>query len=144
MKFTNSLIFFLLTLVIVLFVYFKLRPPDIIHKEVLRIDTIEIIKPKEKIILRKAKPKIIYRYDTIVKTSPFVVNFDTIVNKDTISVSYKFPENSLDFSVLPFPDTIYIPKFVYSFEKKKERWWEKPVVFLFGATLGYVLCKTKR
>ncbi len=110
----------------------------------LRVDTIEIVKPKEKIIIRKAKPKIIYRRDTIFQTTPFVANFDTIMNKDTISINYKFPENTLDFSILSVPDTFYVPKYVYSFEKKKAEWWEKPVVFLLGATLGYILCKTKR
>ena len=129
---------------IVIFLWlFQLQKPKPSPVEIHRIDTVTVVKPFEKLVVRRAKPKIIYRRDTIFQTAPFVASLDTILQRDTISLLYQYPENLLDFSISSIPDTYRIPKFVYSLEKRKEKWWEKPVIFVVGTTFGFFLCKIK-
>lgn len=140
MKLNSFLLFLAIVLLILIFIY---KPGKIEKSEVLRIDTITIIKPVERIVVSKAKPKIIYQRDTIIQTKPFVATLDTIVSKDTIEAEYKFPENIIDLRISRSADTIAIPKIVVLEKKEKNNLLEKGLFFLAGATLGLLLGKTK-
>jgi hypothetical protein len=71
MKTSNILIAFLSILV----AFLLLRNCDrkqTERVEIVKFDTIEVIKPIERIVVRKGKPKIKYIYDTIIVSQPFV------------------------------------------------------------------------
>jgi hypothetical protein len=140
---TQRIITIVLFALILILILLHLRKPKSSPVEILKIDTITLVKPVEKVVIRRAKPKIIFRRDTIIQTHPFVVSIDTAVQRDTISLQYRYPENILDLSISSVPDTFKVPKIVYSFDKKKERWWEKPAIFVLGTAFGYLLCKIK-
>lgn len=129
-----------LILVIILQSFKSKKFPDV---ELLKVDTVEIVKVVEKVEIRKAKPKIIYKHDTIYQTKGFVAHLDTIIQKDTIKASYEFPENYLDLQIMRSSDTFRLPSFRFTLQKEKKTWLDYAPAFIIGTVVGFVLGKTK-
>lgn len=107
-----------------------------IFAEKVKCDTVYI--EKLPLIIRDIKPKIIYRkkIDTLVEYS-FTARIDTVIQKDTISVTYKFPENA--FSEIYYKPQPY-PLITKTETIIKERpWYEAPAYLLGGLLTGYLL-----
>ncbi len=111
--------------------------------ELVRVDTVEIVKVVEKVQIRKAKPRIIYKNDTIYRCNGFIARLDTVVQKDTITVSYEFPEHLFNIEIARGNDTLRIPSFHYSLQKKEKTWLDYAAPFIIGTAIGFVLGKTK-
>lgn len=139
----NNLLVLVIIVLLAWILASKLSRKNVERLEIVRIDTVEIVKPKERIIVKRAKPKIIYLRDTIVESKPYVAVLDTIVQKDSIQVNYFFPENQMDLKILPSSDTIRVPKIIYSKEQKKNAWMDYVVPTIVGIAFGYILGKAK-
>lgn len=115
----------------------KEQPQQIVERIV--IDTVEKVLPPKIISITKVRTKIRYIRDTIIYEKPFVASLDTIALGDTISVKFHFPEKELSLFVHTRSDSLRLP---ILFRKKVERngkWFERPLVFLSGVVLGWLL-----
>ena len=102
-------------------------------------DTIIKLQPAKPVILTKIKTKIIVQSDTVIQFHPFISKLDTVVNSDTISTKFEFPQNLFSFDFKKKPDSISIQKMVvYQPVEKKRQWWETPAMILTGAVIGFV------
>lgn len=119
--------------------------PTIITNEKIIVDTIVKIVHSDPIVLDKVKTKIVYVRDTIIETKPFIASVDTVLNNDTISIKYYYPDNCMDLDIRQSPDSIltekvYITKEIL-IEKDcpKNSWWQTSAVGLGGAVIGFIL-----
>ncbi len=104
------------------------------------VDTLFIEKQSEPIIIKEIKPKLIYRHDTVIVTPPFIAKVDTIIQRDTIRIEYFYPENLMNLSVFPKPDSLEIRNIYITKEiTKSNNWWELPAGILSGVILGYFI-----
>jgi len=133
----------LAAIAVIIFLVFQERSSKQLERIVTRIDTIEIVKPVERVVIAKAKPKVVVKRDTIVCVKPFIAELDTIVRSDTIQARYNFPENTLDIKLSRMADTIRIPRMVISNAEQKETWWHRAIPFAAGAIFGYALSRIK-
>lgn len=142
MKTSNILVAFV-TAVLVFVIIQTCRRNSIERVEVVKYDTIEIVKPVERIVIQRAKPKIKILRDTIIETKPFIAELDTIVKSDTVSAKYTFPENIFEFQISRKADTFRIPKLVFAKQNRKEDWLDKIGTLVVGVSLGYLIAKIK-
>jgi hypothetical protein len=109
----------------------------------IQIDTVFKTIEKEPIILEKIKTKIIKQKDTIIKTYPFIAKVDTILKRDTIKISYDFPQNIFSMNIRRMPDTLALQKMLITKMIKIEPpWWETPAFIAAGTLIGYVLASS--
>jgi hypothetical protein len=123
-------------------------------------DTVVRIIPGDTIYL-KAKGKIEYRTvsglspDTTVRNDTvknlpsqvqlgkelaFTASLDTIIKRDTVFVSYMFPENLFELYIKQHPDSVMT--FTNTITKNieiKEVWYVKPAYISGSIVLGYIL-----
>ncbi len=103
-------------------------------------DTVIKIEHKEPITITKVKPKVVYKYDTIIQSPPFIAELDTIIRTDTIYLRYNFPENIFSMKMYQSPDSLILREI--TFEKaiiKEMQWWEIPLYVAGGAGLGILI-----
>ena len=109
------------------------------HDSKVIYDTVYKIQPAEPVILTKVKTKIITQSDTIIQFHPFISKLDTVVNSDTISTKFEYPQNLFSFEFRKKPDSISIQKMiVYQPVERNRQWWETPALILTGAVVGFV------
>ena len=101
-------------------------------------DTIIKTVESEPVIIEKIKPKIIYSRDTVIKTNPFVAFVDTVIKRDTVFAEYTYPENLFSLEIREPVDSIMIPQ-ITEYKEKQVEWWEKPLFFITGSFVGYLL-----
>ncbi len=141
---TSNILVALVTAVVVFAIVQTCRRSSIEGVEIVKYDTIEIVKPVEKIVIQKAKPRIKIVRDTIIETKPFVAELDTIVKSDTVSAKYTFPEKSfLNFKSVEKADTFRIPQFVVARDDRNKDWLDKIGTFVVGVSLGFLIAKIK-
>lgn len=143
MKMKNYLILFLCVLLGFFSGYF-LNPKKSNErneiKEIFIKDTIEKIKYSEPIIITKVKTKIIKTSDSQIVTNPFISRLDTIINQDTISSVYEFPDNLLSIKFNTAPDTMMLRKIeIVKNNPKEDKWWEVPLYIAGGVILGFLI-----
>ncbi|MFN3307305.1 MAG: hypothetical protein ACK42Z_09000 [Candidatus Kapaibacteriota bacterium] len=110
--------------------------------KLVRVDTVQIVKVVEKVQIQKAKPRIIYKHDTIYQSSGFIAQLDTVIQKDTVKASYEFPQNLMSIEISRANDTLRVPTFQYSLQKKKSTWLEYATPFFIGTAVGFLFGKT--
>ena len=101
-------------------------------------DTIIKTVKSEPIVIEKIKPKIIYRRDTVIKTKPFAAVVDTVIKRDTVYAEYMYPDNLFSIEISTPDDSIMIPQ-ITEYRENKNEWWEKPLFFITGSFVGYLL-----
>lgn len=117
------------------------KPAVIAEKQIFR-DTIVKILPQKTIKLH-TKPKII-RNDTIKPN--FTFELDTLVNRDTLKISYSYPENNLFVRFAATPDTFRYEHTQVQINPQvsDSKWKEQALYFVSGVALGILLVKIKR
>jgi hypothetical protein len=109
-------------------------------KEIYIKDSVEKIKYSEPIYITKVKTKIIKTSDSQIVTNPFISKLDTIINQDTISAIYEFPDNLLSIKLNSAPDTMILRKIeIIKSKPKEEQWWEVPLYITGGIILGFLI-----
>jgi len=109
-------------------------------KEIYIKDTVEKIKYSEPIYITKVKTKIMKTSDSQIVTNPFISKLDTIINQDTISAVYEFPDNLLSIKFNSAPDTMILRKIeIIKSNTKEEQWWEVPLYITGGIILGFLI-----
>lgn len=109
-------------------------------KEIFIRDTIEKIKYSEPIFITKVKTTIIKTSDSQIVANPFISKLDTIINQDTISAVYEFPDNLLSIRFNTAPDTMILRKIeIIKNKPKDEQWWEIPLYITGGIILGFLI-----
>ena len=114
----SNLIAFLCIAVIVLFTLHKCseseKPPKVIDNTIyIEGKTDTLIKYDTSFVYLKGKGKIQWLIDTVYKdsiypTKPFISRLDTILNKDSISISYSYPKNDFTLNIRRFDSILYI------------------------------------
>lgn len=104
-----------------------------------RIDTVYKFIKRDSIRIVKAKPKIIILQDTASNENNFVIKMDTVLLHDTISLTYKYPENELDMILKSAPDTLRTIQIAIQEKSTQEEWWHKPSMILGGIIVGYFI-----
>ena len=142
-KYTYSIIIFIIGLIIGYLLNQGFRKQDekisIKYDSKVIYDTIIKMQPAKPVILTKVKTEIIIQSDTVIQFHPFISKLDTIVNSDTISTKFEYPQNLFSFEFRKKPDSISIQKMlVYQPVEKKRQWWETPALILTGAVIGFV------
>ncbi|MCX7909862.1 MAG: hypothetical protein N2560_10175 [Ignavibacteria bacterium] len=136
--------FWLVLLVLVCIILYLISIPKKTEKvELVRLDTVTIVRPTERIVVRKLKPKIVYLRDTIIQTQPFIASFDTIIKKDTIYLTYNFPTNEMNLDIKKGSDTFRIPQMVVTKVKPEKSVFEQTLPLFIGFTAGFLLSKIK-
>ncbi len=104
-------------------------------------DTIVKTIEAKPIVVEKVKTKVKYIRDTIICEKPFVAELDTISSGDTIVAQFYFPEKEISLRITRAADTLRIPTPIAKVESKQTNWWEKPLFFLSGLALGWLVFK---
>lgn len=112
--------------------------PNIEYRYKVKRDTIIKTVKTDPVIIEQIKPNIIYKRDTVIKTKPFVAVVDTVIKRDTVYAEYEYPENLFSLEISHPDDSIMIPQ-ITEYKEKKEEWWEKPILFITGSFVGYLL-----
>lgn len=87
--------------------YFNTGVERIRQVKVISHDTVYQVIPRQPIIAKLKAKKI--EYDTIseaVPVRPFTASADSLINGDSISISYSYPTNTFDFSMRRKADTV--------------------------------------
>ena len=93
------------------------------------------------IVIEKVRAKLIYKRDTIIKTAPFVATVDTVYKRDTIMVSYSYPENEMNMAIRLATDTVYNEVKTIAISNNKNDWWHTPAAAAGGLLLGIIISK---
>lgn len=85
--------------------------------------------------------KIVYIRDTIIESKPFVASIDSVMTRDTIKVSYAFPQNRFDIDLHRMPDTVHTKILILNktTECPPEPWYIKPIYAGAGLLIGFGL-----
>jgi len=138
MKYYFVAIALLLLVAVLLFCLNYSNNQKVTHELKYKYDTVLKEIKTDPIVIEKKKAIIKYIKDTIIITKPFEAKIDTVIKMDTIKMYYQFPENRFSLFYKRKTDTIpIITKTIVKYEKAQ--WWERPLFFLGGATLGFVL-----
>lgn len=129
--------------------YFALRPdPTVIYKPYVETkrDTVQQVVevPKEVIRIRQVAT---VRYvhdtlstmDTIYSTTAFIASLDTIVKKDTLNISYSFPQNIFDVAYHPSPDSIITNSIDVIRYIPREKAWHEETWFRIATHVAAIL-----
>lgn len=139
MKKISILLLIFLIVVGVLWLFFLPKNKSERSVERIVVDTVEKILPPKKILITRVRNKVQYIRDTIICERPFIASLDTIAQGDTIAAKFYFPEKELSLSVRTRSDSLRIPIIVREKTKHKDKWFERPLVFLSGVALGWLL-----
>ena len=111
--------------------------------EVLHDTIVRTIKP-DPIVITKVRTKIIKLKDTVIAFHPFRAVVDTVIKWDTIHSYFEFPSGMFSLEYLPAADTLSFSKTVYcKTAKRKEKWWEKPLMIMGGVLAGYTIGRVR-
>ena len=102
-----------------------------------KVDTLIIEKPRKPLKI-KAKAKIEKIGDSIIEREPFIASIDTIIERDTISATYQFPQDTIGIFLKRRPDTL-AQRTVQIMVEKKRTWYETPAYIGIGAIIGAVV-----
>lgn len=107
-------------------------------------DTVYEIIPQKSIQI-KAKAKVEFRDSAKIETQAFEASIDTVVAKDSIHISYCFPENSIYFKLSAMPDTIAkYNLMLFETEPRQENvWLSRLGYFASGLVGGYIISRIK-
>ncbi len=112
----------------------------IVEKEVYR-DTVVKMLPRKEIKI-KVKPKI-QHLDTIF--NGFTFSLDTLISKDTVNISYSYPENSLFLRFAAMPDTFRYERTILNISKSEKDCLlqDKLLYAVSGVAIGLIIAKIK-
>jgi hypothetical protein len=110
------------------------------YKDSIKYDTIlRVIKPDNIYITKKSDTTFINNTDTIIYETPaFIDSVTVLLNKDTLSSTYKFPERQFSHWLRRHEDTVkLIVRTIYIPYEKDLSWYEKssfviPISFVSG------------
>jgi len=136
---------------------FAFRPaPEVIYKPVIErySDTIrQVIEVPKDVIRIRTVAQVIYKdgptayvHDTVYKTRPFVACLDTIVKRDTINITYSFPQHIFDLEYHPSPDSVVYDRIETVIRVPRDKvWHEEPwfrvTTHVLTAALTAWVCK---
>lgn len=104
------------------------------RRTVTQIDTTYITRTDT--ITIKARPKVIYRYDTLLLTPPFTATLDTAIGKRIWKADYHFPEHSLEISSSGIDTSLIL---VQPLPECPSRTSDIGIGFLAGTALGFAI-----
>lgn len=81
----------------------------------------------------------VVEHDTVYTTAPFVATLDTLINQDTISLAYRFPQHAFAIDLRSAPDTLRVPMPVRIIEDHKRPVWLDVLTHVGAAALGYAI-----
>jgi hypothetical protein len=137
----NTLIIIIIFLFIALLYLFNSNKSNINNQIIKRDTVIKYIEHKP-ININNKKAKIKYIKDTIISTKPYEASLDTIINKDTISLSYIYPDNIFNLNINKSIDTLkYEREIITNNNNKDSNWFDIAIAGLSGVILGYILGK---
>lgn len=102
-------------------------------------DTIYIEKVRPELQI-KTKLKIKYIDTNEIKTKAFAAELDTVVNRDTIKLTYYYPGNNLNLLLRSAKDSIPA-RIIFFSNERKDVWWEKPAYAISGIIIGALICR---
>lgn len=138
----NTLIILIILLLFIALIYlFNTNNNNIKYNQIIKRDTLIKYIEHKPIKINNTKAKIKYIKDTIIITKPFEANLDTIINKDTISLSYNYPDNIFNFCVNKSIDTLKYEREIITNNNKDSNWFDIAIAGLSGIILGYILGK---
>ena len=76
----------------------------------------------------------------------FIVNFDTIVNRDTFSLRYEFPRNLFHFDFGPHKDSLMFQQLTieHKITETKTNWWTTFIIATGSCVAGYLLGSNRK
>jgi hypothetical protein len=105
-----------------------------------RTDTVFIEVLVQPLIIENMEAKITKKVGPEIKTQPFEAAADTVVDNDTIQISYSFPENNFNLKIFPGADSIMIQRvFTETHSYLPEKWWENPLYLAIGILIGLII-----
>lgn len=130
-----SIILTLILTIIIVYNYFNYQ--NIANKNIYIHDTLIVIN-FDTIHIEKIKPRIVYRHDTLIQTKPFTAIIDTIIQKDTIYMSYDYPENLFNMRLTHQPDSFRVQKTI-EYKNEETNWTSKIIYFVAGIAAGIII-----
>ncbi|MCX8054348.1 MAG: hypothetical protein N3A67_01605 [Ignavibacteria bacterium] len=112
----------------------------VVEKEIYR-DTVFLALPPKEVKIR-ANPRIQYS-DTSSDSFSFVL--DTLISKDTLKISYSYPENNLFLRFAAMPDTFRYERTILNIKQPGNncRLQDKLLYAISGAAVGLIIAKIK-
>lgn len=105
-----------------------------------RTDTLFIEVPVQPHIIENMAAKITEQPGPEIKTQPFEASADTVVDNDTIKISYSFPENNFNLKIFPGADSIMVQRiYTETHSYLPEKWWENPLYLTIGILIGLII-----
>jgi len=107
-----------------------------------------VILPPDTVYLDVVKAKIVYRnifvhdslVDTVIETKPFTASMDTTLGCNSISLEYRFPENTFNnLNFVSCPDTILIQDTIIQNTTVTSSFWDDVRNIGIGFVGGFVL-----
>jgi len=131
------LLFIILLLGYYLFTNETSQPKE---KYVTKIDTSYLAIFKDPIKYEKIKAETIYEInDSTNKIIYFKAEADTVLNFDTVKITYSYPENYFEIKISGKADSIMVQNmYSESIEYLNPNWWENPLYFIFGFLIGII------
>ncbi len=112
----------------------------VVEKEILR-DTVIMVLPAKDVKI-KANPRI-QQSDTTLNSFSFVL--DTLISKDTLQISYSYPENNLFLRFAAMPDTFRYERTILNIKQPENscRLQDKLLYAISGVAVGLLIAKIK-
>lgn len=105
-----------------------------------RTDTVFVDIPVKPLIIENMAAKITGKPGSEIKIQPFEASADTIVDNDTIKISYSFPENNFNLKIYPGADSLMIQRiFTETHSYLPKPWWENPLYLAIGILIGFII-----
>ncbi|MCX6148342.1 MAG: hypothetical protein NTW25_13995 [Candidatus Kapabacteria bacterium] len=138
----NTLIIIIILLFIALIYLFNESNNKDINNQIIKRDTVLKYIEHKPINVNNKKAKIKYIKDTIISTKPYEASLDTIINKDTISLSYIYPDNIFNLNINKSIDTLKCEREIITNNNNKDsNWFDIAIASISGIILGYILGK---
>lgn len=118
---------------------------------VVRIDTLTKVITHEPVTIASAPARVRFVHDTVyasdtvrerdtVYTSrPFVATLDTIIDRDTIGIGYRFPQHTFSVALRMAPDSIRYETRTITLTRTERPFLEYVGAFAIGGVLGYII-----
>lgn len=112
----------------------------IVEKEIYR-DTVFCVVPAKEVKI-KANPRI-HHPDTSLNSFSFVL--DTLISKDTLKISYSYPENNLFLRFAAMPDTFRYERTILNIKQSEKSCslQDKLLYAVSGVAVGLIIAKIK-
>lgn len=135
-----------LAIIIVILLLYDRKSEKIREIQIEKRDTVYQIIQNKPIEIIKHQAKIVIQKDTIIQTKPFIAELDTILAKDTIKMSYQFPDNLISLQIKQSADTLLQEKITIHSKEfiDNSKWWEKPLVGIAAFTVGIFVGRVVR